>query len=85
MINRMICQTAPEERPETRIRFAVFFLHWIALLAAGNILSILLILSKNLGDSMRCAEYACSNCLPTQNSEEPFFFFPRLYKSAQGG
>ena len=22
MINRMICQTAPEERPETRIRFA---------------------------------------------------------------
>ena len=73
MINRMICQTAPEERPETRIRFAegetpmrsrplrsathyfhlsqvvidlvsaadyfvgyVFFLHRIALLAAGD-------------------------------------------------
>ena len=51
MINRMICQTAPEERPKTRIRFAVvidlvsaadhfvgvvFFLHRIAFLAAGD-------------------------------------------------
>ena len=96
MINRMICQTAPEVRPETRIRFAkgetpmrsrplrpathcfplsqvvinlvsaadyflgyVFFLHRIAsspramvyclsgFRPAGNILSILLILSKH--------------------------------------
>jgi hypothetical protein len=39
---------------------------------AGNILSILLILSKNLGESMRCVNDTCGNCLPTQNSEEPF-------------
>ncbi|MFH1019929.1 MAG: hypothetical protein V1782_04835, partial [Pseudomonadota bacterium] len=38
---------------------------------AGNILSILLILSKNPGESMRCVNDTCSNCLPTQNSEEP--------------
>jgi hypothetical protein len=37
----------------------------------GNILSILLILSKNLGESMRCVNDTCSNCLPTQSSEEP--------------
>jgi hypothetical protein len=40
---------------------------------AGKILSILLILSKNPGELTRCVEGACSNCLPTQNSEEPFF------------
>ena len=49
--NRMICQTAPEERSETSVRFAVvidlvsaadyvvgyvFFLHRIAFLAAGD-------------------------------------------------
>jgi len=39
---------------------------------AGNILSILLIMSKNLGESICYAEYTCSNYLPTQNSEEPF-------------
>ena len=60
----------------------VFFLHRITLLAAGdgllpvrlpagNILSILLILSKNPGESMRCVNDTCGNCLPTQNSEEP--------------
>jgi hypothetical protein len=63
----------------------VFFLHRITLLAtgdgllsaaadfrlAGNILTILLILSKNLGESMRCVNDTCGNCLLTQNSEEP--------------
>jgi len=41
---------------------------------AGNILSILLILSKNLGELMRCVNDTCSNCLPTQNSEKSDFF-----------
>ena len=54
-----------------------FFLRRIALLAAGdgllsvrlpagNILSILLILSK-----MNHVNDTCGNCLPTQNSEDP--------------
>jgi hypothetical protein len=64
----MICQTAPEERPETCSRFAADFR------PAGDILTILLILSKNLGESMRCANETCCNCLPTQNSEAPVFY-----------
>ena len=67
----------------------VFFLHRIALLAAGDGLlsaetdfrpagDILSILSKNPGESMRCVNDTCGNCLPTQNNEEPFLSYLSL-------